>query len=366
MNDTEIREALSAVGDAVEVPVPDAVGFGARVRAERRRRGAGRAAVVAVAAAAAGVVVALGVGGIGGADDPDRRGDSASPPVAAPGGDLPVRLDGRLALVRGDGTVQRSGLRVEEVVGRTAEGVVVVDDDSVVLVVPLGRDGGFGRPRELLGEPVQQVLLDKSGLVMAFVDLDETLHVREVGAGSDLFTHDLGKNSQRLLAVDGTRWLQALGSRSLSLHDGSDAGTVVDVAFGFSDAELAGQTLAVVTDDGVELFESWNGAQRFGSLGAEVGSLSPDGTAVATVTGIDSIDRGMSDEAWLIDAFSGELATLSGYDGGPAIDVAWVDDDEFAVHAGAGQDELWVCSTETRSCGLRLSAEVNALRLPTR
>ena len=52
MTATEIRETLTEIGHAVDVPPVDEVAFRSRVRAARRRRTAGRALAAGVAAAA--------------------------------------------------------------------------------------------------------------------------------------------------------------------------------------------------------------------------------------------------------------------------------------------------------------------------
>ena len=78
MTTTEIREALLAVEQAVDVPPADQVAFQARVRAERRRRTAGR---VLVAAAAAAAVVTAGLAGNAVLGEPGRALRSRTRPA---------------------------------------------------------------------------------------------------------------------------------------------------------------------------------------------------------------------------------------------------------------------------------------------
>jgi hypothetical protein len=361
---TEIRDALTAVREAVDVPPVDDLRFRELVRSERRRRTGSRVLAGLAAATVAGAVGTLVVSG---ADD-DRGADVAETPgQAVSTASVPVAIDGHLALVTADGSVRRSEVRVEDVVGTTAQGVVVVGRDSHVRLVPVhGSDerATFGEPRDLVGAPVQSAHLDKQGLFLGFVDRDDTLHLREMGAETDYET-GLVEASDRVLAIDGGRWLTESESEGLVLHDHGSS-TQVGTAFPADTAELAGQTLAVGTSDGAEVFEASDGSPRFGgSLGGEVSSLAPGGDVVATATGVQQVDLGMSVAVWLIDAFSGEEVPLAGYDGGAARDIAWVDDDELAVLAGVGEDELWVCSAAARRCELRLRGTVNALRLPT-
>jgi hypothetical protein len=361
---TEIRDALTAVRDAVHVPPVDDLRFRELVRSERRRRTGGRVLAGLAAATVVGVVGTLVVTG---ADD-DRRADVADTPgSAAFTASIPVSIDDRLALVTADGSVLRSGVRVEDVVGTTSQGVVVVGRDSHVRLVPVdgsGERATFGEPRDLVGAPVQSAHLDKQGLFLGFVDLGDTLHLREVGAETDYESSPV-EPTDRVLSIDGGRWMTDSESEGLVLHDHGSS-TQIGPAFPAITAELADITVAVGTSDGVEVFEPSDGTPRFGgSLGGEVSSLAPGGGLVATATGAEQSDQGMSVEVWLLDAFTGEQAPMRGFDGGPARDIAWVDDDEFAVLAGIGEDELWVCSADQRRCELRLSRPANALRLPT-
>lgn len=371
---TQIRDALIAVHDAVEVAPPDRLAFHEQVRAERRRRTGRRVTVGLAAAVVVGVVGSVVVGGAGNG----RRGaDVADPPRSATSrAVVPVSLAGRLALVTPDGSVQRTDLRVEDVVGSTATGVVVVDPDSHVLLVPVRGRGAattVGRPRDLVGAPVQSAHLDKQGLFLAFVDLDDTIHFREVGHPKDWQTDRLSP-ADTVLGIDGASWTTYSQARGLVLHRRDEEQqervafqeTQIGTGFPADTAELADLTLAVGTSDGVEVFEA-DGAPRFGgSLGGEVSSLAPRGDVVATATGWGQADRGMSIGVWLVDTFTGDQVPLHGYDGGPARDIAWVADDELVVLAGRGGDELWVCSAPDRRCERRLAAGAEAVRLPTR
>jgi hypothetical protein len=375
MTTTEISEALHEVGDAVAAPAVDRVAFQTRVRAERRRLTARRAvAGLAAAAAAAGIVGSVVV--LGGGDG-DRRTDVAeSPNPPAPPAPVPMSVDGRLALVTADGSVLRSGVRVEDVLGTTAGGVVVVDRSSHVRLVPVTGSGArttFGRPRDLVGAAVRSAHLDKQGLVLGFVDLDDTLHFREVGVQAD-YQSDLVDPDDTVLGITGGAYVTRSPAAGLVLHYRDEreqagvefASTQVAAAFPAIVAELADLTLAVGTSDGVEVFDASPAATpRFGgSLGGSVSSLSPGGDLVATATGSEQSDHGMSVGVWLLDAFTGAQLPMHDYDGGPAADVGWVDADEFAVLAGSGGDELWVCSAVERRCEERLSGPAGTLRLP--
>jgi hypothetical protein len=376
MTTTEIREALHEVAAAVPAPAQDRVAFQDRVRAERRRRTGRRAIAVVAAAAVAGLVGTLAVSGPLG----DGRGtdvaDAPDGPAAGPTAPVPVALEGRLAVVAADGGVARSDLRVVEILGTTAEGVVVIDRNRHVRLVPVTGSGArttFGRPRDLVGDAVQSAHLDKQGLVLGFVDRDDTLHFREVGVLSDYQT-DLLEPDDTVLGINGGAYVTRSQAAGLVLHYRDEreqsvvefASRQVASSFPAIVAELADLTLAVGTSDGVEVFDASPAATpRFGgSLGGSVTSLAPGGDLVATATGSEQSDQGMSVGVWLLDAITGEQVPMHDYEGGPAGDVAWVDDDEFAVLAGSGGDELWVCSAVDRRCEERLSGPVGTVRLP--
>lgn len=371
---TEIREALAAVRDSVDVPRPDEVTFRALVRAERRRRTTARVAAGLAAGAIAAVVGTLLVTGAG---DADRGTDVAqSPSQSGPPAPVPVSLDDRLALVAADGTVVRSGMRVQEVVGTTAAGVVVIGRDHHVRLVPVTRPGGvatFGRARDLAGVPVRSAHLDRDGLFLGFVDLDDTMHFREVGADTDYQTSQLDPG-ETVLGINGGSYTAYSPSTGLVLHSREDGGqsgteftsTQVGTAFPAETAELGDVTLAVGTSDGVEVFDVYGGVPRFGgSLGGAVSSLAPRGDLVATATGADQSEQGMSSGVWLLDALTGEQVPMRGYDGGPALDVAWVDGDEFVVLTDSDPGQLWVCDAAAQRCEPRLAGSAETLSLPT-
>jgi hypothetical protein len=371
---TEIRQALAAVRDGIDVPPPDGLRFRAAVRSERRRRTGVRVVgglVVASIAVAIGAVAVVGTGADRGtqvADTPEQ----AKPPAS-----VPVSVDGRLALVEPDGSVISSGVRVDEVVGTVTDGVVVLGRDRHVRLVPVAGSGprtSFGRPRELVGESVKSAHVGKDGLVLGFVDLEGTLHIREVGVHTDFQTDQVDPGVV-VLGVSGGVYLTQSEAEGLVLHfqdPDSQSGaqflrTQVATAFPAVTAELADLTLAVGTSDGVELFDaSPSAAPRFGgSLGGEVSSLAPRGDLVATATSADQSARGMSEGVWLLDAFSGEQMPMRDYDGGPALDIAWLDNDEFVVLADSDRGDLWVCDAAALRCEQRLTGSAEKLSLPT-
>ena len=134
MTTTEIREALLAVEQAVDVPPADQVAFQARVRAERRRRTAGRALVAAAAAAA---VVTAGIAGNAVLGDPESTPIANTPGETATSVPQTVffTLDNRLTALDPRGVVHDLGQYSEGVIGWTEDRLYALDDDSHITSV---------------------------------------------------------------------------------------------------------------------------------------------------------------------------------------------------------------------------------------
>jgi hypothetical protein len=187
VSDTDLREALHAVADAVPVPAPDRLGVERRVRAVRRRR---RTTGVGVVAAAAVAALLVGVRW--------PRSQPARPPVAAVVADgVPVVVEGELGLVSG-GRLERTGVRLDRVLGRRGADVVGIDTEGSVVVVPAS-----GSPRVLVEGPVRDAAVSASG-ALAWVDATATLHLP--GATRTGFRGDL-------LATNGDDWVERRGGR---------------------------------------------------------------------------------------------------------------------------------------------------------
>jgi hypothetical protein len=361
MTSTEIRETLTEIAHAVEVPGVDEVAFRSRVRSEQRRRTAGRMLVAGVAAAAVVSATAMATLEFGeGSHDGSRVADSGpSEPGIRPAPQQPVAvaLRGKLEVIGlTDGATFGSDVRVQEILAQTALGVVVVDDESRVLLVPVARDGQLGRPRSVIGdEPVQRARVAKNGLTIAWVDLEDGFHLRELGADTDTFTGELLSSGSLLLAVDGTRWVEELDDR-LVVRDPKGTHEVVS-DFPGMDAELAGQTLAVHTDDGAEFFESWDATPRLGSLGGSTGALSPEGGRYVAAPDQQQLDQGASRQLSLIDTFAGTTQALPGFGQGTVLDLVWENDDRVLVLTTSPTRPdtrvLWDCSTSRLECTQR-------------
>jgi len=375
MTGTEIREALTEVRDAVEVPVVDRVAFQARVRSERRRRTAGRALAATAAAAVVGVAVwAVQPGDTPRTDDAPPVAVDSNPSAPAP---APVSLEGRLTVLMADGNGSYgSAIRVEEVLGRAADGVVVILTDSRVVLVPMHRDGQLVRDQsrwtDLGAGAVQRAWVAEDGTTLAFQDLDGTVHVRRIGSGRDLLTAKLDQESM-LAAATPDGFVEVTGDQRVLLHRpgattelslGSDRS--LTSAFG---VEAGGDTVAVPTDRGVTLLDARDGSSLPGDLGGTVGGLSPDGRHYAGGADEEALDTGKARAPFVLDTATGQPVELHGLAARGILDVAWQDDDRFLVLGGdaarPGDRILWDCSVALRGCEERYDDPTGSLEIPS-
>jgi len=374
MTHTEIREALLDVRDGIEVPVPDAVAFRSRVRAARRRRLGGRAvAAASVAAVVAGAVTwtARPVG-----DGPTAgvtHVPAVRPPQPASAPQMfPMSLDGRLSTVRPDGSGFGTGVRVEEVLGDGPAGIVVVRRDSHLLLLPLAVDGQPLDPVDVgSGAPVQRAWLDKTGETVAFVTLQDRVHLRSVASGADLVPASALAPGEDLLGVDGTRWLTGVaGGDRVTIHDGARS-TDLSAANDVLGAQLAGDTVAVTTADGVEFFDASSGRTLGHADGLGPGSLSPDGRLYAAAPGAQELDAGAAPDWYLVDARTGDRSVYAGRPArARATAMTWQDSDRFLVVATdpvqPGNRIVSDCSVATQRCSERYNDAGDTLELASR
>ena len=132
MTTTEIREALLAVEQAVDVPPADQVAFQA-ASGPSARRTAGR---VLVAAAAAAAVVTAGIAGNAVLGDPESTPIANTPGETATSVPRTVffTLDNRLTALDPQGVVHDLGQYSEGIIGWTEDRLYALDDDSRITV----------------------------------------------------------------------------------------------------------------------------------------------------------------------------------------------------------------------------------------
>ncbi len=364
---TDIRETLHDIGAAVAPPVIDLVTFDGRLRRARRARRLGQTAVAAAAVAVVGIGAWLVAPG--GSGRPDVAGDGQR-------SEVPTRSRNVLAYVEqhklflsppDDPSFEAdTGIEVEEIVARVPDGVVYVDLDSHLKRVDVRIDGTVGEPVDVVGsEPIQWAAVDATATQLWFVDLDNTLHRRALGQQTDLETIELTPG-QQVLAVGQDSWA-ADGVNSVELHVGK---AFYDVRPASSPlrAALAGQVLAVTTQEGTEIW-STVGKRRYDALGLGTAALSPDGRWLAS--GADDADRDarLKGGLYLTDLGSGSTARVT-FDrlDGPVIDIWWEDAERYFVVADAFGDggvrrQLSECTADA-GCLLRFEDTSGTLQLP--
>ncbi len=371
MTSHDLAQTLSAVHDAVPVPPVDEVAFRARVREARRRRTATRTltAAAAVAAIATGVGLVAPWSGTGPSADPAGPAgvDRSADPAAVPAEAFAYVLDGSVVTLTASGETVDTGIEAEEVLGVDAEQVVVIADESQVLSFPFGAGGELGPGRPVLDGPVQRAALSKDHQRIAWVDLDDVLHLADLpdrGAARADESVPLLAEQTRLVAVDGNHWIEDEGDR-LSLRYPNQSFEVVPVTDPDS-AELAGPVLAVQGAEGVELFDATDGSPRVtGVTGGAVGALAPDGSTYVTGTTDADVDRGVAPGLELLDAEDGSVRTVQGPDFAFVLDVSWTGSTFWALVSRSAGEALLECSAQTATCEARVTVTPDAISLPS-
>ena len=349
MSQIEIRDALRLVRDAVPVPPPDPTAVRNQARRHRRRRATlqGLTATAAIAAVAATGVLARAV--VAGNNDPAPSTKVVDIEPALP---FPFVVDNRLALALPDGTTVITTLGVQEVLGQTRDGVVVNGNDSLLSWVVIEPDGDTGSLRQLAPGPVKGAALSQDGATIAYIDLDDTLHLRRVEAGTstpDLVTAEVPRHST-VIDTDGDTWLlYDFRTEALTAHryvDGTEISIPIEVSDGMlSVAELAGSTVAVPTlDGGAATLDATTGALEDAHVADAAGALSPDGNAYVT----GNLQPGQAPR--LVDLTGGDSTALRGLRSDQSVwRVVWQGNTRFYI-AGVGESArtLWACTIAAR------------------
>ncbi len=369
MTGHDLAQTLAAVHDAVPVPPIDDLAFRARVREARRRRTAVRAVTAAATVAAVGAGVGLLAPWPGSGPSTDPAGPagvdrSADPAAVVPGERFAYVLDGSVVTLGTSGETVDTGIEAEEVLGVDDDQVVAIADESRVLVFPVDADGQLGPGRAVVDEPVQRAVLSKDHRRIAWVGLDDTLRLGDLGSSAVDITMPLLAEQTGLVAVDGNHWIEDEGDR-LSLRYPNQSFEVVPVANPDS-AELAGPVLAVQGAEGVELFDATDGSPRVtGGTGGAVGALAPDGSTYVTGTTDADVDRGMTPGLELLDAEDGSVRTVQGPDFAFVLDVSWTGSTFWALVSRDAGEALLECSAQTATCEARVTVSPGALTLPS-
>lgn len=356
---SRITNTLHETAEAVDVPAIDQVAFQQRVRAARRRHLATRS-VVAVAASAA---LVAGIGVVGQWRSSDEPGIANNPGERASFEPMrtlvPFLVDGNLMVLPPDGKPVSAGLKVEEILGKVADGVIVVNDQGLVRRVPLDGNGRpDGQPSPILGDDaVERAVLAKDGSTIGWIDTDGRLHVRRIGETRDLHTEQLTPAAW-LVGVAADSWV-VLPSEGAKLRLSSADGNV-DLGTQSESVELGGGTVAVETyDDGVHLFANPGGDPiSTAGVGGDEGALSPDGSTYVAGASAAEVESGMTPDLVLYDVESGKRRVISAPEGLHFTnEVVWTGTN-FLVTGGDGKaDRIYECSAVALSCRVLYTGE---------
>lgn len=351
---SRITGTLHETAEAVEVPAIDQIAFRQRVRAARRRHVATRS-IVAVAAS---VALAAGVGavvqlrasdepsGFAGNPGEQKSFESMQTPV-------PFLTDGNLMILPPGGKPVSTDIKTQDILGQVADGVIVVGYESGVLRVPLDANGKVDGPAiPILGDDaVQQAVLSKDGSTIGWIDLDDRLHIRKLNETRDLHSEQLTPEG-KLVSVSADSWVvEPAQGENLRLATADDSVELDSQADPWR-AELAGDTAAVETFEGVQFFAAPGGDPiSTGGVGGRVGALSPDGSTYVAAASEEEVDMGMTPELTILDVQTGKRRVIPAPDGlHAATYVVWTGSN-FLVSGGVGDAvRIFECSAEALTC----------------
>lgn len=359
----QVRETFGAVSREVAVPPFDEVAFRREVRRARRRR-TGRAAMVA--GVAAGVVTAALVavpplleGSSGGRPEVAAPSTDAAPPLTP--GALPQPLyftaGGQLMVATPDGVVHDLAMRSEGVVGATAEGAFVLDDDSHVVWVAATSSGeedrsytfavapaGSGSPvRNPVTTPVQSAALSGDGRWLAWLDLDDTVTVWDLKADELTSSFAVGRNAfvasvsdqGALVSVNGNLiWFGTSFDLDVPTQ-GDGYGAVADAA--------SGLVSVADRDDVTRIYDVTEA--REDPVAPLVDTVPGTGRLAPYAEAMVSVD-GNEVRVWA----DGDGELLTGVEGAPQT-AGWIDEDHAVVtSAEAGGTAIYVCPVADAGC----------------
>ena len=347
--DTRIRAALRQTADTVEVPTLDRTGFDRRVRRFRNRRRAKLAAVGALAMVIA-VAVPLAVFGGGGGG----RDSTQLEPVVR--GNVELRKPVYFFVTRGgsghamavdpDENVHDLHARVEEILGRTYDGVIMLGTDSSLVRIRASNEGGEWRferiPAPVTGTIGNARPSDDGSLLFARTLRGEPaiydLATNQIVARPELRPFPIGVDdfdgSQVLYVTVHATWL------------GTGDGDPIRFPKSFSSTAVGGDVVAIPDDDDlvVRLYDTSGGsARQIGQVAGDHGDLSPDGRYYLALPA----ERG---QPMLWQRGAAEPEPMAGL-GCCASDIRWLDDHTAVILFRSDQgSRLLACAVPAGVC----------------
>ena len=371
MTGTDIHDALHFVGHSVEVPNLDPAGFESRVRRARTRRTAtrvGGAALVLATVVTGGMAVASWAPG-GAKESPPAVDDpNVLEDFSWDNRQLMLVMDGRLMVTAPEdsGEVRDTGVAVGVLLQADGPFATVVTPDGDVRLLILNSSGEVvNSDDDYAGEPVRKAWAPHDGSAFAFVGESGDTDVRRPGDDEpSLLVPGVAPEVAALdMYGDGNLVFAWAEGRRLSVTTPDGEIQTGNAFFDITDIDIAGPTMAVQTDDGVEIHDL-DGKLRYGSLGGRVGALSTDGHWYASGSTQLNLDEGMTRGLWLVNATQGTVEDFPLGGTGPVTDVWWQDEDRFFVQVADAGSTLYDCSVSAFACQAVLSSSTLTIQLP--
>ena len=348
--DTRIRVALRQTADAVEVPTVDRTGFDRRVRRFRNRR---RAKLAAVGALAMVIAVAVPMAVFGG-DGGGGRDSIQLEPVLR--GNVELQKPVYFAVKRGgtghamavdpDEGVHDLQVRVEEILGTTYDGAIMLGTDSHLVRIRASNEGGGWRferiPAPVTGTIGNARPSDDGSLLLARSLRGEPaiydLATNQIVARPDLRPVPIGVDdfdgSQVLYVTVHASWL------------GTGDGDPIKFPKSFSSTAVGDDVVAIPDDENlvVRLYDTSGGSVRqIGQVAGDHGDLTPDGRYYLALPS----ERG---RPMLWQRGAGEPETMAGL-GCCASDIRWLDNHTAVVLFSSDQgSRLLACAVPAGVC----------------
>ena len=292
-------------------------------------------------------------------DDPDLIED-----FAWDGRQLMLVMDGRLMVTAGEdsGELRDTGVAVSDLLQTDGPTATVVTPDGDVRVLVVNSSGEVMNSRDdYAGGPVRHAWAPHTGGGFAFVGESGDIELQLArGDGPTPLVAGVAPEvaALDLYGDDGDVVFAWAEGRRLSVITPGGVVRTDDAFFDITDIDIAGPTMAVQTDDGVEIHDL-DGTLRHGSLGGRVGALSTDGHWYASGSTQRNLDEGMTRGLWLVNATQGTVEDFPLGGTGPVTDVWWwQDEDRFFVEVADDGSTLYDCSVSAHACRAVLSTPV--------
>jgi hypothetical protein len=279
---------------------------------------------------------------------------------------LMLVVDGRLVVTapQDAGEVRGAGVPVERLLETHGPFATVLTPEGGVRLLVLNGSGEVKRSQNLEEGPVRAAWSPGGGGGLAFVTESGDTRVQPTGEDEpSQLLPDVAPDVAALATFGNGNvvFAWAEGSKLWVTTPAGDVATS-EATFDITDIDIAGPTMAVQTDDGVEIHDL-DGKLRYGSLGGRVGALSTDGHWYASGSTQLNLDEGMTRGLWMVNATQGTIEDFPLGGTGPVTDVWWLDEDRFFVQVDDDGSTLYDCSVSAFACQAVLSSPTRTVEL---